>query len=105
MSGARFPQRRRGPAGWRGARAQAGRYLGHGLLIVVVGLILGWIGYKASQNVPIFWTVSLNGMTLAALYFIIASGFTLIFGLMRVVNMAHGVALSARRLGRLHVQQ
>ena len=25
-----------------------------------------------------------------ALYFVVASGFTLIFGLMRVVNMAHG---------------
>jgi branched-chain amino acid transport system permease protein len=32
----------------------------------------------------------LNGLTAAGLYFIVASGFTLIFGLMRVVNMAHG---------------
>ena len=37
-----------------------------------------------------FLTVGLNGLTLAALYFIVASGFTLIFGLMRTVNMAHG---------------
>jgi branched-chain amino acid transport system permease protein len=35
-------------------------------------------------------TVLLNGLTLAALYFIVASGFSLIFGLMRTVNMAHG---------------
>lgn len=35
-------------------------------------------------------TVTLNGLTLAALYFIVASGFSLIFGLMRTVNMAHG---------------
>ncbi|MGD9945429.1 MAG: branched-chain amino acid ABC transporter permease [Burkholderiaceae bacterium] len=33
---------------------------------------------------------TLNGLTLAALYFIVASGFTLIFGMMRVVNLAHG---------------
>jgi len=32
----------------------------------------------------------MNGITLAALYFIVASGFTLIFGMMRVVNLAHG---------------
>jgi branched-chain amino acid transport system permease protein len=32
----------------------------------------------------------LNGVTAAGLYFVVASGFTLIFGLMRVVNMAHG---------------
>ncbi len=37
-----------------------------------------------------FLTVCLNGVTLAALYFIVASGFTLIFGLMRTTNMAHG---------------
>jgi len=37
-----------------------------------------------------FLTVLLNGVTLAALYFIVASGFTLIFGLMRTTNMAHG---------------
>ena len=33
---------------------------------------------------------TLNGLTLAALYFLVASGFTLVFGLMRNVNLAHG---------------
>ncbi len=33
----------------------------------------------------------LNGITFAALLFFLASGFTLIFGLMRVVNLTHGV--------------
>jgi len=32
----------------------------------------------------------LNGLTLGSLYFIVASGFTLVFGLMRNVNLAHG---------------
>jgi len=32
----------------------------------------------------------LNGLTLAALYFLVASGFTLVFGLMRNINLAHG---------------
>jgi branched-chain amino acid transport system permease protein len=41
-------------------------------------------------NWRLFWIESLNGLTLASLYFTVASGFTLIFGLMRVVNMAHG---------------
>ncbi|GJL83211.1 MAG: branched-chain amino acid ABC transporter permease [marine bacterium B5-7] len=31
-----------------------------------------------------------NGITLGGLYFIVASGFTLVFGLMRNVNLAHG---------------
>ena len=31
-----------------------------------------------------------NGLTFGGLLFVLASGFTLIFGLMRIVNMAHG---------------
>src|SRR5215210_8090806 len=45
---------------------------------------------KAADDLRQFIVVTLNGITLAALYFVVASGFTLIFGLMRVVNMAHG---------------
>ncbi len=37
-----------------------------------------------------FARVLLDAVTFAALLFIVASGFSLIFGLMRVVNMAHG---------------
>jgi branched-chain amino acid transport system permease protein len=38
----------------------------------------------------LFVLTLLNGLTLAALYFLVASGFTLVFGLMRQVNLAHG---------------
>ena len=37
-----------------------------------------------------FVSAILNGITLAGLYFLVASGFTLVFGLMRNVNLAHG---------------
>jgi len=37
-----------------------------------------------------FIIFSLNGLTLGGLYFLVAAGFSLIFGLMRVVNLAHG---------------
>jgi branched-chain amino acid transport system permease protein len=52
--------------------------------------ILGWIVVKAADDFSLFFTVTLNGLTLAALFFVVASGLTLIFGLMRVVNMTHG---------------
>jgi branched-chain amino acid transport system permease protein len=42
------------------------------------------------DNARLFLTTALNGLTLAALYFLVASGFTLVFGLMRNVNLAHG---------------
>ena len=38
----------------------------------------------------LFVTTIFNGVTLAGLYFLVASGFTLVFGLMRNVNLAHG---------------
>lgn len=38
----------------------------------------------------LFLLTFMNGLTLAALYFLVASGFTLVFGLMRNVNLAHG---------------
>ena len=38
----------------------------------------------------VFLNALFNGITLGALYFLVASGFTLIFGLMRNVNLAHG---------------
>jgi branched-chain amino acid transport system permease protein len=43
-----------------------------------------------ADNARLFLTTALNGLTLAALYFLVASGFTLVFGLMRNVNLAHG---------------
>ena len=38
----------------------------------------------------LFLNALFGGITLGALYFLVASGFTLIFGLMRNVNLAHG---------------
>src|SRR6266566_6837949 len=47
-------------------------------------------GEGGVQALKEFITVTLNGLTLGGLYFLVAAGFTLVFGLMRVVNLAHG---------------
>jgi branched-chain amino acid transport system permease protein len=80
-----------------GPRLVSRRHLGASLAMAVSLLALAWVLYKVlgegfgrAGNVPQFVVVALNGLSLAGLYFITASGFTLIFGLMRVVNMAHG---------------
>jgi branched-chain amino acid transport system permease protein len=59
-------------------------------LTAIAAAVLGFLAVKAADDLRQFTVVTLNGITLAALYFVVASGFTLIFGLMRVVNMAHG---------------
>ena len=46
--------------------------------------------WAIADNERLFFITLLNGLTLGSLYFIVASGFTLVFGLMRNVNLAHG---------------
>jgi branched-chain amino acid transport system permease protein len=68
------------------------------VLLALLVLPLIWVLFIASgtsfgpavDDPKDFLITLLNGLTAAALYFVVASGFTLIFGLMRVVNMAHG---------------
>jgi branched-chain amino acid transport system permease protein len=58
---------------------------------LLVGLPLAILSiWGLVDNARLFLITFLNGLTLAALYFIVASGFTLVFGLMRNVNLAHG---------------
>jgi branched-chain amino acid transport system permease protein len=73
------------------------------LIWLFVGFAIMWVLFLADRS----WTVHtsagsaisepgkfivtvLDGLTFAGLLFVVASGFTLIFGLMRTVNMAHG---------------
>src|SRR4051812_3429949 len=68
------------------------------VLVLAIVLPIVWVLFIATNtsfgpavdDPKDFFITLLNGITAAALYFIVASGFTLIFGLMRVVNMAHG---------------
>jgi len=60
------------------------------LWLLVGGPILLFSGWALWDNPRLYLVTLLNGLTLASLYFIVASGFTLVFGLMRNVNLAHG---------------
>ena len=83
------------------------RHVGRAVLLALVVFPVIWVLFIASgtsfgpavDDPKDFLITLLNGLTAAALYFVVASGFTLIFGLMRVVNMAHGAFFL---LGRLH---
>jgi branched-chain amino acid transport system permease protein len=68
-------------------RASAARWVPWLLLGVPVAAFAIW---ALSDNARLFLTTLLNSLTLASLYFLVASGFTLVFGLMRNVNLAHG---------------
>ena len=56
---------------------------------VAVGIFLVWFALQ-EMTVTQFFTQMLNGLSFGAVLFFLASGFTLIFGLMRITNLAHG---------------
>lgn len=68
------------------------------LLILIAAAVFLWLFFalwpewveEALGKKKVFVSTFLNGLTLAGLYFLVASGFTLVFGLMRNVNLAHG---------------
>jgi branched-chain amino acid transport system permease protein len=68
------------------------------VLLVLLCAVLLWMVFavwppeleQAIGRKRVFLSALLNGITLGSLYFLVASGFTLIFGLMRNVNLAHG---------------
>ena len=78
-----------------------------------IALVLAWILFFAhgtSTGAAIdepgkFFVTLLDGITLAGLLFVVASGFTLIFGLMRTVNMAHGALFLLAAYIAIEVQQ
>jgi branched-chain amino acid transport system permease protein len=57
---------------------------------LVAAPVAGFAAWALATNAKLFLITALNGLTLGALYFLVASGFTLVFGLMRNVNLAHG---------------
>src|ERR1051325_6585937 len=57
---------------------------------VIGAPLLALAVWGLAEDAKLFLTTALNGLTLGSLYFLVASGFTLIFGLMRNVNLAHG---------------
>jgi branched-chain amino acid transport system permease protein len=64
---------------------------GQVIAALLIGLpIVAFSAWALVDNTRLYLITLLNSLTLAALYFIVASGFTLVFGLMRNVNLAHG---------------
>lgn len=68
------------------------------IAVLLVAVVLAWLIFAVWPEWLVnvigrkktFVNTLINGLTLAGLYFLVASGFTLIFGLMRNVNLAHG---------------
>ena len=84
--------------GRRGRAVRWQRSVSRLLLAAAIAFVLVWVIFLAGNtsngsaiSAPSDFLKSiLNALTISGLYFIVASGFTLVFGLMRTVQMAHG---------------
>lgn len=71
----------------------------------VLVLAHGTSAGAAVSNPGEFIVTVLDGFTIAGLLFVVASGFTLVFGLMRTVNMAHGSLFLLSAYVAIEIQQ
>ena len=58
--------------------------------LIIVGLVLAWLGVNLAKDWDLFFRIFLIGLTNGALYALIALGYTLVYGILELINFAHG---------------
>jgi branched-chain amino acid transport system permease protein len=57
---------------------------------LLVVLVLAWLGVNLVKDPNIFFRVLLIGVSQGALYALVALGYTLVYGILELINFAHG---------------
>jgi branched-chain amino acid transport system permease protein len=58
--------------------------------LVFVGLLLAWLVVNAIKTPTDFFNVFLIGLTTGSVYALVALGYTLVYGILQLINFAHG---------------
>ena len=61
-----------------------------GLGLVFVALLLFWLAVNAAKTPSDFFEVLLIGITTGCVYALVALGYTLVYGILELINFAHG---------------
>ncbi|MDW4499199.1 branched-chain amino acid ABC transporter permease [Sulfitobacter sp. D35] len=75
------------------ARLGIGARLSHWMPVLLVPLVLA-LGFLSIGNPSSWLTLTVSGLAMGMMIFIMASGLTLVFGLMDVINFGHGAFIS-----------
>ena len=67
-----------------------GKWIGKGFLALLAVAIIWWVGGKAMQSPSLFFQQIINGFQLGFVYALIALGYTMVYGIVRLINFAHG---------------
>ena len=57
---------------------------------LLVGLLLLWLGVNFAKSPSYFFTISFIGLTNGSVYALVALGYTLVYGILELINFAHG---------------
>jgi len=60
------------------------------LAALLVGLLLFWLVVNFVKGPSYFVTIAFIGLTNGALYALVALGYTLVYGILELINFAHG---------------
>ena len=72
-------------------RAHLSGNLGSALVLAVgvVGL-LAYVIFRTDGNWALFFQLTVNGVTLGSVYALIALGYSMVYGILKLLNFAHG---------------
>jgi branched-chain amino acid transport system permease protein len=57
---------------------------------LLVGLLVLWLGVNFAKSPSYFFTISFIGLTNGSVYALVALGYTLVYGILELINFAHG---------------
>lgn len=66
------------------------RWLGKGFILLIAILAVWKLGISLAANPTLFLQQVLNGLQLGFVYALIALGYTMVYGIVRLINFAHG---------------
>src|ERR671923_1948492 len=58
--------------------------------LILVSIVLAWLGINLAKDWDAFFRVLLIGLTNGSLYALVALGYTLVYGILELINFAHG---------------
>jgi branched-chain amino acid transport system permease protein len=58
--------------------------------LILVALVVAWLGINLVKDWDQFFRIFLIGLTNGALYALVALGYTLVYGILELINFAHG---------------
>ena len=72
------------------AKRSASSYVLPTAAALLLGLLLLWLGVNFVKGPAYFFTISFIGLTNGAVYALVALGYTLVYGILELINFAHG---------------